>query len=148
MTKVNILRFDSNMKKIACIILMVIGFLHHGLSREDTGTVYFLRDTGNDGSAWAFRVFVDDHLICKLNNKRFSVHNIKAGEHVFFVQYTGNNPKNEAEKIRIDIQPGKTYYIALIQKKRAFTENIYCQEITENSAKILMPSLKEDKKCL
>jgi hypothetical protein len=135
------------MKMIALIVLLLIGISESDLI-QDTGEVYFLRDTGNDGSAWAFRVFVDDDLICKLNNKRFSTHNISAGEHYFYVQYSGNNPKKDADRIKVNIEPGKTYYIELIQKKRAFTENIFCQEVTENSAKILLPRLKEDKKCL
>lgn len=135
------------MKAIVFTIFLFSGFVNSGLT-QDTGEVYLLRDTGNDGSAWAFRVFMDDHLICKLNNKRFSIHSVEAGEHQFFVQYSGNNPKNEAERIKVKIQPGKTYYILLIQKRGAFKENIFCQEVTENSAKPLLSSLKQDKKCL
>jgi hypothetical protein len=70
------------------------------------------------------------------------VHEIDSGEHEFFVQYSGNSPKGDAERITINIESGKSYYILLIQKEGAFTNNIYCQEVTENSAATILSSLK------
>jgi len=57
------------MKIITFIILNIIVKANSGLAQ----------DTANDGSAWAFRVFMDENMIFKLNNKRYSVHDIQTG---------------------------------------------------------------------
>ena len=117
-------------------------------SFAQAGKVYFMRSTGFEGFASAFTTFVDDVLICKLNNKRYSIHEIEVGEHSFNVQYAGKNSKEKAERIKINVEAGKTYYIQLISQTKLFINNLYCQELTENSAKTILPSLKEDKECL
>lgn len=114
----------------------------------ETATVYFLRSTGFNGSAAGFTAFIDDTLVCKLNNKRFSVHTIQPGTHKFTVQFAGKKSKDKAEPINITAEAGKTYYIQMIFQPGAFVNNLYCQEVTENSAKAILPKLKQDTKCL
>lgn len=113
-----------------------------------TGKIYFLRSTGYTGSAQGFTVFIDDTVVCKLNNKRFSIHNVASGIHSFSVQFAGKTSKEKAERIEINIEAGKTYYIQLIFQSGFFANNLYCQEVTENSAKTIMNKLTEDNKCL
>jgi hypothetical protein len=112
------------------------------------GKVYFLRSTGYNGSAQGFTVFIDDEIVCKLNNKRFSIHEVAAGNHKFSVQFAGKSSKEKAERIEISVEPGKTYYIQLIFQTGLLKNNLYCQEVTENSAKTMMNKLTEDTKCL
>jgi Protein of unknown function (DUF2846) len=117
-------------------------------SAKQSGKVYFLRSTGYNGSAAGFTVFIDDEVVCKLNNKRFSIHDVPAGTHTFSSQFAGKTSKEKAERIEIKIEAGKTYYIQLIFQGGLFVNNLYCQEVTESSAKTMMNKLTEDKKCL
>jgi len=117
-------------------------------SSMQMGKVYFLRSTGFSGSAQGFTVFIDDIEVCKLNNKKFSIHDVPAGNHRFSVQFAGKKSKEKAERIEINVEAGKTYYIQLIFQTGFVKNNLYCQEVTENSAKTMMDKLSEDVKCL
>ena len=112
------------------------------------GKVCFMRSTGFKGSAVPFNTFIDQQMVCRLNNKKFSVHNIEVGEHTFAVQFSGKTAKKEAETIKINIEEGKTYYIQLIYQTGFLYDNVLCQEVTENSAKVILTDCSEDTKCL
>jgi hypothetical protein len=144
-----------NMKSLPLIKFIVISFLIFSkasvvFAQNDsatTGKVYFMRKNGFVGSGAGYNVFIDSAFVCKLNEKRYSVHDVAAGNHSFSVQFGGRKSKSVAEKISVDIESGKTYYIELIFQSSMFFNNIYCQEVTVNSAKTILPSLKEDKNC-
>jgi hypothetical protein len=110
-------------------------------------TVYFLRNTGFAGSAAAFKTFIDDKFLCRLNNKRYTIHTVPSGKHSFSVQFGGTTLKEKAERFELNLEPGKTYYIRVVFKTGAFVNNVYCEEITESSAKNEMGKLKEDSAC-
>src|SRR5690348_4737605 len=63
-----------------------------------TGTVYFLRSTGWNMSAGPFPAFIDGELACKLNNKRYSIHQLPEGMHEFSVQFMGKKSKEKIER--------------------------------------------------
>ena len=115
---------------------------------EGTAKIVFIRATGHPGSATAFTTFIDDNLVCRLNNKRFSTHSVAPGEHTISVQFAGKESKEKAERIKINTDAGKTYYVQLIIQQGLWMNNVFCQEVTENSANLLLPKLKEDTKCL
>jgi hypothetical protein len=72
---------------------------------------------------------------------------VSAGEHNFSVQFTGSKSKEKAERITIDVEAGKTYYIQLIFQAGMLKNNVYCQEVTAPSAKTVLSACEEDKKC-
>jgi hypothetical protein len=109
-----------------------------------TATVYFMRSTGFTGSAQGFTVFIDDAIVCKINNKRYSTHTIPAGKHIFSAQFAGKKSKEKAERIEIEMEEGKEYYIQLIFQNGILVNNIYCQEVTKSSAAKILASLKQD----
>jgi len=117
-------------------------------SAAQKAKVYFLRSTGFAGSGQGFTVFIDDVVVCKLNNKRYSIHEVAPGKHIFSVQFAGKESKEKAERIEINMEPGKTYYIQLIFQSGLLKNNLYCQEVSENSARTTMSKLEEDTKCL
>ena len=102
--------------------------------KTENGTVFLIRSTGYSGSADAFNVFIDDILVCRLMNDYYSAHLIAPGVHSFSVQFRGKISKNSAEKLKVNIEAGKKYFIQLTFQIGAFTSKVYCQEITENSA--------------
>ena len=115
--------------------------------KTENGTVFLMRSTGYSSSAGTFSVFMDDILVCRLMNICYSVHLISPGVHWFSVQFSGKKSKNTAEKLEINIEAGKKYFIQLTLEAGAFTGNVYCQEITENSAKQLFKKLKLTDSC-
>jgi len=136
--------------KYTKFLLLAFAFLigtAQAFSQSNTGKVYFIRSTGFAGSAGPFTTFIDDKLVCKLNNKRYSIHEVSAGEHSFSVQFTGSKSKEKAERITIDVEAGKTYYIQLIFQAGMLKNNVYCQEVTASSAKTVLSACEEDKKC-
>lgn len=102
------------------------------------GLVYFLRGKGFAGSATAFSAIVDDTLVCKLNNRRYSVHQVSPGRHEFKAQFGGKKGKKKAEIAIIDVEAGKTYYIQMVMQASFFVNDLTAQEITRNSALRLM----------
>ena len=133
-------------KPIALLIFSLANILT--ATAQDTGKVYFIRSTGFQGSAVAFTAFVDGELVCKLNNKKYSIHDVNVGEHTFTVQFAGKNAKAKAEPIKINIEAGKAYYIQMIFEAGIVINNLYCLEIDENSAKNLISYCNQDTKCL
>lgn len=132
--------------------LSYVGFSQTAISSaataSNTANVIFIRSTGFNGSATAFTTFIDDQLVCRLNNKRFSTHAVPAGEHTFSVQFAGKGSKEKAERIKIKMESGKTYYIQLVFQPGLLINNLYCQEVTESSANTILPKLKSDDQCL
>ena len=112
-----------------------------------TGKVYFLRATGMSTSMKRFFAFIDDELVCKLDEKTYSIHALKPGKHVFSVQFGGKKSKQKNKQIDITIEAGKSYYIQLAVQQDLWAANINCQEITENSAKKMMSDLRLEKNC-
>ena len=115
--------------------------------KTENGTVFLMRSSGYSGSAGTFSVFMDDILVCRVMNNCYSVHLIAPGEHKFSVRFSGKNPKNAAEKLEINIEAGKKYFIQLTLEVGAFNANVYCQEITESSARQLFKRLKLADSC-
>ncbi len=116
-------------------------------AETENGTVFLIRSTGFDGSAAAFSVFIDDILVCRLMNDYYSAHLIAPGVHRFSVQFAGKKPKNNSEKLAVNIEAGKKYYIQLTFQAGVFSSNVYCQEITENSAKQTFKKLNGNGSC-
>ena len=71
---------------------------------NQNGKVYFIRSEGLQAPAAAFNLFIDQKMIGKLNNKRFSMHDVNAGKHVFSTRFVGKKPSEKAEKIEMQIE--------------------------------------------
>ncbi len=143
----------KQVRHIFCLLtISLLSLAAAAQANEATATesakIVFIRSTGFSGSATAFAAFIDDQLVCRLNNKRFSTHNVAAGTHQFSVQFAGKNSKEKAERIKINTEAGKTYYIQLVFQPGLVVNNIYCQEVTESSAQTVLAKVKEDTQCL
>lgn len=117
---------------------------------QKTGKIYFLRATGFNGAISALRVFIDGEFACKLNNNKYSIHEVSTGKHECSVQSGGNKLKKWAEKFQVNVEAGKTTYVQVFLALGPLSNNVYCQEITENSAITLKKrnKMKIDNKCL
>ena len=112
-----------------------------------TSTVYFLRDSGFAGSFIGYEIFIDEESVCQLDNKKYTIHQLPPGEHTFSVQFFGRESKSKAEKLGINTEAGKTYYIEVAQDSKVYAGDTYCVEIIEERAKRLLLELTEDPDC-
>ena len=115
----------------------------------DYGIVYFLRGKGHAGSATAFSALIDGNRVCKLNNRRYSRHEVDPGSHEFSAQFGGKKGKKKAELIEIEIEAGKTYYVQMVMQASFWVNDVRAQEITRNSALHLLEDdeIKLDPEC-
>lgn len=116
------------------------------LEEEKKGEIIFIRDTGIMGWAISFRTFLDKKLASKINNKRFTKHTVKAGEHEFSTQYYGKKHKRKTLSSKINVEAGKTHYVLLVQKMGFWVNELHAVEITADSAQFWLEKVKEDKK--
>ena len=139
------------MKNTILILLITFGFAVSIKAQEstppETGKIYFLRSTGFQGSAQAFKVFIDEQFVCKLNNKRYSIHEVAPGKHICSVQFGGKKSKEKAEKFEVMVEPGQSVYVNVVFETGILINNTYCEEIPENTATNKMKNMKEDVKC-
>jgi hypothetical protein len=139
-------------KKLILILLLAVSFTSFVKAQEkekiETGKIYFLRSTGFGGSAAAFKTFIDGEFVCNLNNKKYSVHEVPAGNHECSVQFGGKKSKEKAEKFEVQVEAGKITYVQLVFETGVLINNIYCEEVTENTAQQKIKKMVEDTKCL
>lgn len=115
---------------------------------KEMGKIIFIRSTGFVIYDASFKTFIDNKLICKLNNKKYSIHEVPVGKHECSVQFAGKKSKEKADKFEVEVEPGKINYIRIVLKTGFFANTIYCEEITEKSAEKEMKKMEEDTKCL
>jgi len=109
--------------------------------------VYFLRKTPSASSLIGYEIFIDEKSICKLNNNMYTVHEVRPGKHVFSVQFFGRTLKEKAEKLKVDILPGKTYYIEVTQNSKIYEPDTYCILMSDEAGNFLLDKLVEDEDC-
>ena len=116
---------------------------------SEVGIVYFLRGKGHAGSATAFSALIDGVRVCKLNNRRYSKHELTPGLHKFKAQFGGKKGKKKAEIIEIKIEAGQTYYIQMVMQASFWVNDVTPVEITRNSALRLLEDdeIKLDPDC-
>ena len=86
------------------------------------------------GSATPFSAIIDEVRVCKLNNRKYSVHQVSPGEHEFKAQFGGKKGKKKAEIAKINIEAGGTYYIQMVRQSSFVSADVIAMEITRNSA--------------
>lgn len=117
-------------------------------SQTGTGKVHFIRSTGFYGSAVAFRVFIDDQLVCKLNNNRYSIHEIPVGQHKILVEFGDRKGNLKTEPLVLDIKEGETNYIEITLFSKFGKTLFFCNRVSIYYIIRALPKCKEDKSCL
>lgn len=138
------------MPALAFITFVVLAvWPHQTYSQEGTdttGTVHLLRRTGYVGAMDGYSVFMDGWRICLLNNKKYSVHQVPKGEHRFSVRIDGNNEKENAEGLVVEVEAGRVHYIS-IDQRNSFTTKLTLQELAGSTGKKAMEDLTRDDNC-
>lgn len=132
------------MNKILSVFFVIL--VTNSLSAQgQNGKVYFMRSEGFKAPAAAFNIFIDQKFVGRLNNKRYSIHDVNPGKHTFSIQFAGKKASEKAEKIEEQIEAGKTYYIQVNFKHGIFKNKLHFKEVDENSALKALPGLKQVK---
>lgn len=121
---------------IACITCTSV------FAQSKTGQICFIRNTGFNGSAVNFKVYIDDSLACKLKNKTYSIHAVPVGKHNVASKNTGLGSTKKSAPFEVDVKEGKITYVAVINSSK-----VYCEEITEASGAKQVKTLVENTKC-
>jgi len=122
---------------------ILVSCLFSAFKPQETGQVYFIRSTNSVGSLVAYKVYIDDELVCNLKNKRYSVHNIAAGEHTVSVSNTGLSNHSKSRPLKIKVEAGKSNYLVVVNGSE-----VYLQETVESSAQELLKRVAATAKCL
>jgi hypothetical protein len=132
------------MNKILSVFFVIL--ISNSLSAQDkNGKVYIMRSEGFQAPAAPFNLFIDQKIVGKLTNKRYSIHDVKPGNHVFSTQFAGKKPSEKAEKMDVQVEAGKTYYIQVNFQQGFFKNKLHFKEVKEDDAKKLLPGLKQIK---
>jgi hypothetical protein len=134
------------MKK-TIITLALIAMSAIGLQAQSStkSTVYIIRTKGG-GIVSELPVFVNDKKICGIRTNRFITQSLDSGTHIFSLGASTQGKSEEVEKkyiTKFKVEPNKTYYI-LVKYNYFALYAFQPVEISENTAKQLLPALKED----
>jgi len=111
-------------------------------AQEKTGRLYLIRSTGEVSMAVNFQVFLNDSMVCKLKNRTYSTHSMPPGKYTVYAKNMGLAIDKKSTPIEIEIKEGNSTYVDIV-----WSGKTYCQEITPNSAAILLKKLKTNNKC-
>ncbi len=78
-------------------------------------TLFLMRNTGFAGSALRYRVFVNDKLVCALEDKKYVRLLMEPGVNTIAVQRTGSRQKRRAAEIEVDTEKGETIFVQIFQ---------------------------------
>jgi len=114
------------------------------IEEETKGEIIFIRDTGYNGSIIACRAFIDENVVARINNKRFTKHLVEAGEYDISSQFYGEKRRKKARISKINVEAGKTHYVLLVYRVGFWKTKLDMVEITETSAQSWIEEMKED----
>jgi hypothetical protein len=113
---------------------------------SESSKIFIIRDTGFVGSAGRFRFFMNDELICKIANKRYSVHKVEPGKHMIGFRERGRRLRDVDDRLVINVEPGEIVYIQLFLESGLAT-NLTFLEMDKYEAKLQMSKLLRNESC-
>ncbi len=119
-------------------------------AQADSGVnakVYVFRSTGYPQSGVNFRVVINDELTCKIGNKRYALLDVKTGVQTFYITTWDNPTKKKKLGLEVSLEAGKNYYLNMRVTTQGFETKIFFEEITYNSAQLLIEELEQDIDC-
>ena len=114
---------------------------------EIPAEVYFIRATGAKAKQIAFRVFVDNKLACKINEKKYSVHQISSGKHEFSAQFKGSKIKKRTIMHDVVLEADHTYYYHIKVEVSGLGNRPYLELLDREAGEIFVRKFELDNKC-
>ena len=114
------------------------------MAQDKTAELIIIRGNSSTGAALKFKVYVDDKLICRIGNRRFSSHQLSVGTHKITVEAGGIGLGNKNHgPLQMEVKEGQVNYVQLLISK-----GLFAKELSETSAKFLMNKCKPVSECL
>mgnify|MGYP006188285065 FL=1 len=136
------------MKKVCFFLLLLVAAFVQVQGQSQKATVYLLRPDGPDKYV-PYYTYIDQTLLCKLGRGKYSVHEADPGVHKFHAQYKGNVKSTPETELVVNLEAGKTYYIAIDLVTKAFGKgSFYCKQLSEAEGVKWAEAFELDKKCL
>jgi hypothetical protein len=110
---------------------------------SDNATVVFYRGSQLWRAAVNFTIRVDGVELCRLSNNRFLVYRT-APKTVNFTNVAGGLNIPNKEKLEMQLEAGKIYFVQCDIKSGLFTDRMEMTEVTESTAKRKMDGVKPD----
>lgn len=114
------------------------------VNAQETAKVYFIRPSVYSGREFSFICFIDDVIVCKIDNARHSVHEVAPGKHTLYMQLHKKKligDKN-IHKMTLTLESGKIYYLQVHQ-----TPLLLLERLTEASGEEILKKTKLHTKC-
>jgi hypothetical protein len=133
------------------VLFFASGNFFFAFPQEMKGKVYFFQCPASNASGIGpgNSVFMDGKVICNLEDKRYSIHEIEPGEHSFSFQKSGDVLKKEAEEnsILINVESGKIYYVELFTISLNWKAEYFISEVPEGTFTRVTKKYKQNKNC-
>lgn len=124
-----------------------IAYSQNFQSDSSKALIYLMRSTGFQGSATPYVAFIDSNMVCKLNNNKYSIHQVIPGQHKFYAQFNGKTIKDNIEPISLNVEAGKVYYLGMVVVYGKLINKLSFYELSEYAAKVSLENLEEDPNC-
>jgi len=128
--------------RLTAFLLVCTFYASKSFSQEKKGQIYFIRSLNYVGSAIPFKMIIDDNVVCKLKNNRYSVHEVPVGEHSVSVQNTGLSNHHMSRPMTVKVEEGKIVYLTVVNGSE-----LYLQEVTQSSAETVLKRTTQTKDC-
>lgn len=112
-------------------------------AEKDKAVVVFYRKKQFAGAALNFTIRANGQEICRLSNKRYLIYKTPPGKTEFTTVAGGLNIPDK-DKLVLNLQAGKVYYIQGDMITRFFTNKMELSEVTESTAQKNLPEMKPD----
>lgn len=123
--------------------LSLLFFISATAFSQQKATLVIIRDTGFSGSAVGISAFINNDFVGRIPNRSVTKIEVTPGMNTFNFQFYGRKKANPKRiKATINMEAGKTYYVAAINRMNFFYSTMQTVEISENSAKQLSSNLR------
>ena len=127
---------------------MLLASYIHADAQDQKATVYLIRSYGPDKYV-PYYIYINQELLCKLGNGKYSVHEVEPGNCKIHAQYKGKIKSSPETELQVNLEPGKSYYISVNIATKAFEKgSFYCEQLSEDEGKKRVQAFLLDNKCL
>jgi hypothetical protein len=129
----------------SCFILFILFTICNDVqAQSEKAKICLLRAIGHDLDQFVpYYTYMDQVLLCRVKEGKYSVHEVEPGEHKIHTQYKGKIKSTPETELVLNLESGKTYYISVNIATKAFGKGrFYCEQLTEEEG------LKRKKTCL
>lgn len=137
-----------NLFKYVLVCMALFCFSTAKAQSNDSARVCFLRNVGWFSNFGAISIFIDSAFQCKLNEKRYFYRSFPVGVHQFSLQGSSKKFNKKIQPISVELKAGQTYYFRPATTAGVLLEYMYLEEVTKNTANLMLPRLKEDRSCM